>query len=124
MAQMGKIFIYENNPETLANFNTDFKARGFITFGTDNIYQFLKYAALVHPDIVIMNIPHGFKFNDTFWQTFQTSLRQENCPEIYINIKPPLAQNKTLHLTNFMENSLSSHERINFVHQSHNHLLN
>ena len=111
MAQMGKIFIYEQNAQTLQNFASDFQAQGFFTFGTDNIYRFLKYANAVHPDVVIMNIPQNFETDDTFWKEVRQNLCHEKCPQIFINAKAPFEElQNTLHLKNFKDSELTAED--------------
>lgn len=124
MTQLGKIFIYEENPKILANANTNLKTQGFFAFGTDNIYQFLKYAAVVHPDIVIMDMPQDFAFDDAFWTELQKSLCQKHCPEIYINADPPFSNNKALHITKFNKSNINPDELTKLVKETHNHLSN
>ena len=109
MAQLGKIFIYEQNAQTLQNFASDFQAQGFFAFGTDNIYRFLKYANAVHPDIVIMNIPENFETDDTFWKEVRQNLCHEKCPQIFINAEAPFKDlQNTLHLKNFKDSELTA----------------
>lgn len=124
MSVLGKIFVYEQNPATLHQYAADLEAQGFFTFGTDNIYQLLKYAQTVNPDVIIMNIPQNFNADNSFWQEFHNSLCTHHCPQIFINAASPFATD-SFHYVLFPDTDLSRQEIINLITAAkERHLLN
>lgn len=101
MSSLGKIFVFEKNAKQMHKFIDHLEAKGFITFGSDNIYQFLRYAKEINPDLIIMNMPTDFNATEQTWQTIEKSLCKESCPQIYINTLPRWTENSSVHYYEF-----------------------
>ncbi len=120
MSHLGKIFIYEQNPETLNQFAAHLESQGFFAFGTDNIYLLLKYAASVAPDVVIMNMPHDFEADNTFWKIMHENLCHEKCPQIFINAKPPKEDDNSFYYTDFHSKSVPEGQILDLIQKFKN----
>lgn len=101
MPHLGKIFVYEQDIRSLHQYLGKLEKQGFAAFGTDNLYQLLKYSEQVHPDIVIMNLPEEFNADSQTWQKVENSLCQEKCPQIYINTEQKFSHQPSFHYYNF-----------------------
>ena len=53
---LGNIFYYDNHQGLLTAFADMYDHRAYKTFGTDNIYQLLRYAHIIPPDVMIFNL--------------------------------------------------------------------
>lgn len=56
----GRIFAYDTDRERLKNFQEIFEKRGFLLFGTDNIYQLLRYTYEIKPDVMIFYVDENY----------------------------------------------------------------
>lgn len=101
MSSLGKIFIYEQNFHNFKQYANHLEAQGFLTFGTDNLYLFLKYSEQINPDIVIMNLPEKFNANEQTWQTIENSLCKQSCPQIFINSQRKFSHQPAFHYYDF-----------------------
>ncbi|MBR1825872.1 MAG: hypothetical protein IJ770_04725 [Alphaproteobacteria bacterium] len=53
---LGNIFYYDNHQGLLSAFADMYDHQSYKTFGTDNIYQLLRYARIIPPDVMIFNL--------------------------------------------------------------------
>lgn len=56
----GRVFAYDTNKTRLENFRCIFENRGFLLFGTDNIYQLLRYTNEIKPDVIIFHVDEDY----------------------------------------------------------------
>lgn len=120
MTSLGKIFIYENDANQIDKYVQDIEAQGFFTFGTDNLYKFLKYSEEVNPDVVIMNFSSNFEADDKTWVDIEKSLCRSKCPQIYINARTS-SKNPAFHYTDFVGNTINKNQILNILSKRTNH---
>jgi hypothetical protein len=119
MSYLGKIFIYEKNPDDLKYYESDFRRNGFFVFGTNNLYLLTQYAKEMKPDIVIINLPQSLHPDDNTFKNIEESLcNTENCPDIYINTDWNFKHKDEFHLLNFISEDLTPEQIFNVVNQS------
>lgn len=88
-----KIMIFEKNINH-ENSRVKFLKDKYLTFKSDNLYQFLKYAKEIKPNIVIMHLPDGFDCTQTILKHFKENLCEaDHCPKIYLNVPESLENN-------------------------------
>lgn len=82
---MALMMIFSANTQNSCRYVSDHL--GFSCYQTDNIYQFLKYAEITEPDIVLMHFEKNFN-NDTFimHEIKQSLCKSGICPAIYLNM--------------------------------------
>ena len=119
MSYLGKIFIYEKNPDDLKYYESDFRRNGFFVFGTNNLYLLTQYAKEMKPDIVIINLPQSLHPDDNTFNNIEESLcNTENCPDIYINTDWNFKHKDEFHSFNFISEDLTPEQIFNVVNQS------
>lgn len=119
MSDLGKIFIYEKNPDTLKYYESDFRRNGFFVFGTNNLYLLTQYAKEMKPNIVIINLPQSLHPDDNTFKNIEESLcNTENCPDIYINSNWNFEHKDEFHLLNFISEDLTPEQIFNVVNHS------
>ena len=74
MSYLGKIFIYEKNPDDLKYYESDFRRNGFFVFGTNNLYLLTQYAKEIKPNIIIINLPQSLHPDNNTFQNIEESL--------------------------------------------------
>lgn len=89
MDSLGKIFIYEQTQWHNVSYADYLEPLGFMVFSTNNLYQLLKYAPEIKPDIVIFDFPQHFNADLHTWQSINSVLCQYQCPQIYLTVIPP-----------------------------------
>ncbi|MEE6208237.1 MAG: hypothetical protein VZR95_09315 [Alphaproteobacteria bacterium] len=52
----GKVFLYNDNKFALGAFDDFFTSRSLKMFGSDNLYQLIRYAKEINPDLLIFNL--------------------------------------------------------------------
>lgn len=114
MSVLGKIFVYEEDIQNLRHYIGKLEKFGFAAFGTDNLYQFLKYSEQINPDIVIMNLPEDFNADSKTWEQMESSLCQNRCPQIYINADHGFNHKPAFHYYDFNSADISQ-EQINNI---------
>lgn len=114
MSSLGKIFVYEKNTQNLHTYIDKLELRGFITFGTDNLYQLLAYSKQINPDVVIMNLPDDFDADKNTWDKVEESLCYNACPQIYINSQRDFAHRPSFHYYDFSSDEINE-EQINDI---------
>mgnify|MGYP003308203467 FL=1 len=119
MSYLGKIFIYEKNPDDLKYYESDFRRNGFFVFGPNNLYLLTQYAKEMKPDIVIINLPQSLHPDDNTFNNIEESLcNTENCPDIYINTDWNFKHKDEFHSFNFISEDLTPEQIFNVVNQS------
>ena len=119
MSYLGKIFIYEKNPDDLKYYESDFRRNGFFVFGTNNLYLLTQYAKEMKPDIVIINLPQSLHPDDNTFKNIEESLcNTDNCPDIYINTDWNFKHKDEFHSFNFISEDLTPEQIFNVVNQS------
>ena len=119
MSYLGKIFIYEKNPDDLKYYESDFRRNGFFVFGTNNLYLLTQYAKEMKPNIVIINLPQSLHPDDNTFNNIEESLcNTENCPDIYINTDWNFKHKDEFHSFNFISEDLTPEQIFNIVNQS------
>ncbi|MBR2299071.1 MAG: hypothetical protein IJ870_00665 [Alphaproteobacteria bacterium] len=59
---------------------------GLKCFQTDNIYQFLRYAKEVRPDVAMMEFEEGFNQDEKMMESVKEALcEKDKCARLYIN---------------------------------------
>lgn len=53
---LGNVFFYDTERSYLSAFSDIFNSKSFNTFTTDNLYQLLRYAKEITPDVMIFNL--------------------------------------------------------------------
>ena len=82
---MAMMMIFEDEPQGQYDYEK-FLEKGFNLYACSNIYQFLKYAKEVKPDVVIMNFSPKFRNDLTMMNKIKDMLCNNNiCPQIYLN---------------------------------------
>jgi len=82
---MTMMMIFEDEPKD-APYYEHFLNKGFNLYACSNIYQFLRYAKEVKPDVVLMNFSPAFENNSDVMREIKQALCDEDvCPRIYLN---------------------------------------
>lgn len=82
---MTMMMIFEDEPKN-AVYYEGFLNKGFNLFACSNIYQFLRYAKEIKPDVVVMNFSPAFENNSDMMREIKQALCNEDvCPQIYLN---------------------------------------
>lgn len=100
MSALGTILIYDSNPSFERQHADFLRAQGFITFETDNLYRFLKYAEKLLPDLVLLRLPPELDDPNTFKQIEQ-SLCAHRCPTVYTNAAAHFSKPNSFHYYDF-----------------------
>lgn len=119
MSYLGKIFIYEKNPDDLKYYESDFRRNGFFVFGTNNLYLLTQYAKEIKPNIIIINLPQSLHPDNNTFQNIEESLcSSDNCPDIYINTDWHFKHKKAFHILNFISEDLTPEQIFKIVDKS------
>ena len=125
MSNLGKIFIYEKEPENLNKYKQHVETNGFFTFSTNNLYFLTQYAKEINPDIIIINLPSSIMLDsDTMSELENLLCQNNNCPEIYINHPLPSQHNFKIHQWNFETDNLNYEQILSIINNSNKHHIN
>lgn len=81
---LGHIFIYDDNRSRLQAFRNFFAKENLQIFGTDNLYQLLKYAGEITPDILIFSFKENSRTGAVVLEHFGREINPHAYPVIVI----------------------------------------
>ena len=83
-SHLGNIFYYDSHRELLSAFADMYDRHTYKTFGTDNIYQLLRYARAIEPDIMILNLRNKENTAKATIESFERETAAQKFPIIVL----------------------------------------
>ena len=80
----GNVFLYNDNKLPLSAFDDFFTSRSFKMFGSDNLYQLIRYAREINPDLLIFNLQEHPASDVSPLLHFNTAIPAINYPIIVL----------------------------------------
>ena len=80
----GKVFLYNDNKLPLSAFDDFFNSRSFKMFSSDNLYQLIRYAREISPDLLIFDMQEQSESDFSPLLHFNTEIPVINYPVIVL----------------------------------------
>ncbi len=79
-------------------------------YQTDNIYQFLKIAKEVRPEVVVMKFGESFNADEHVIKQIKEMLCEEDiCPRIYMNVSEEICEEKFFENVDFEKEDIKKY---------------
>lgn len=124
----GKVFLFNDNKSSSGAFDDFFASRALHMFGSDNLYQLIRYANEISPDLMIFNLQSSPETDFSPLHYFNNAVKLVNYPIIILQnennpfpIHPNIAH--YLRIPRDMPKLIDITESYGIGHQNHQILL-